>query len=722
MIYMPKRKKMNNKDMKSIGIFILIGVGLLIASQYIFKIDRLGVLDVGEPCHIDLDCFYNYCGDYTEDDNVVSSIQTAFCSKEIRCCPNDIGVIGCSLMFSAGEYDLSYSYAPGECGEGYLEVYCEETCIRYDIHGVCQQTQRSCDDAVPYEDAIYLDAECKNPVYLGSSCDQPSSIGVCPSSGYGFCQFVEFGPYGNYILTQRVNRGDTASINCNAGYKYEMFGCTPVGSCEYTITENIGVCLDPCAGGKCTDGICGDLETCAIAPADCVCPNGQVCVGTGTIAYCDDAPEYCHNGIDDNNNGLVDCNDPECPSPCADYQTPQCVNNQWICDDICDGTDTSCGESICVNCNLMDACIDTDSDGIFDAYIDYGCYNRECVSTTDSCADCSCSCGNYNQAENTAVACSDGIDNDCDGNADCSDTDCSAQCLESCFNGLDDDSDGKTDCQDPDCPDPCSVCQIATCGSNYQWSCTVSCSLESCIANPEVWCASCAQTSETSCSDNFDNDCDGFTDCDDTECINTANCPGECPYACCLNEVIYNDKLCATGYECISNECTLNVVSCPFQCCIDEAIYTEVTCPDNYNCISHSCLPASYPCPYQCCVGAGSYEDKLCSEDQYCDNHICKDNMPICPYECCIDDGTHVDKGCVSGYECRSHLCVRQEDPCPYECCDNDFGYMDEDCPWGYDCRSHICYKDEGGDWDFDSIPDWVKYGAIFLMIILVLK
>ena len=66
----------------------------------------------------------------------------------------------------------------------------------------------------------------------------------------------------------------------------------------------------------------------------------------------------------------------------------------------------SCGESACVG----------------DTYQNYYCSAGLCMTNTDYCSDCSCSCGNYNKTE--SQFCSDGIDNDCNGATDYQDKSC----------------------------------------------------------------------------------------------------------------------------------------------------------------------------------------------------------------------------------------------------------------------------------------------------------
>jgi hypothetical protein len=83
----------------------------------------------------------------------------------------------------------------------------------------------------------------------------------------------------------------------------------------------------------------------------------------------------------------------------------------------CGGADTSCGTfPACSNCNFQDGCSGTD-------YLDYYCSGASCSFTTDSCTDCSCTCGDYGLGSEVGY-CTDGKDNDCGGGTDCGDVDC----------------------------------------------------------------------------------------------------------------------------------------------------------------------------------------------------------------------------------------------------------------------------------------------------------
>ena len=117
------------------------------------------------------------------------------------------------------------------------------------------------------------------------------------------------------------------------------------------------------------------------------------------------APEICDNGVDDNNNGLIDCQEPSC--------------NGFV-----DGA-TSCGVGACASTgNLV-----CQTPGQID----------NCTPGTPTTE------GPFGDP-----SCSDGIDNDCDGSTDAADPSCAAP-QETCDNNIDDNGNGLIDCADPQC-------------------------------------------------------------------------------------------------------------------------------------------------------------------------------------------------------------------------------------------------------------------------------
>lgn len=169
--------------------------------------------------------------------------------------------------------------------------------------------------------------------------------------------------------------------------------------------------------------ICGDrLDNDSNGLTDC---DDPACSGT---AACSPPVEICGDGLDNDANGLTDCRDPaclgtaSCPPPVVEV----------------------CGDGI-----------DNDGNGLAD------------------CADPACSAFAMCLPED----CSDAIDNNGDGLVDCADPACAStsKCLpppvEICDDGLDNDGNGRVDCADAKCashsacapPDGGSVPPSASC-------------------------------------------------------------------------------------------------------------------------------------------------------------------------------------------------------------------------------------------------------------------
>jgi hypothetical protein len=163
--------------------------------------------------------------------------------------------------------------------------------------------------------------------------------------------------------------------------------------------------------------------------------------------------------------------------------------------------------------------------------------------------------------------CDNGIDDDGDSLIDCDDSDCSSvdsdddgtpDCTDGCPNDpekiapgvcgcgvsdTDSDNDGTPDCND-DCPnDPLDNCTVNPC---------VNCWKETCdgICNPKKDgpdCPDCIGTTERDCNDSIDNDGDGDTDCDDSDCLEDPACPG----SGCLQK----GEVCSTDADCCDKKC-----------------------------------------------------------------------------------------------------------------------------------------------------------------------
>lgn len=171
--------------------------------------------------------------------------------------------------------------------------------------------------------------------------------------------------------------------------------CTPSSEDPYTD----GVCSDgidnDCDGSiDCKDTGCADDPACAVSPPEQFCQDSDNDgYGPGGLCKngeydCDDkdfevnpgSAEICDDGIDNNCNGFIDCDDVE-----------------WC------SKDPVCNPPI-ENVEICDNKIDDD----FDKYID--CQDTDCAND-DACPD-------------KETICDDKLDNDKDGLIDCLDLDC----------------------------------------------------------------------------------------------------------------------------------------------------------------------------------------------------------------------------------------------------------------------------------------------------------
>ncbi len=214
--------------------------------------------------------------------------------------------------------------------------------------------------------------------------------------------------------------------------------------------------------------------------------------------------EDCTNEVDDNGDGLADCDDPQCTGHayCLPYRELNCVNGVDDDDDgPVDCADTDCAQHPSCEPESELACndgVDNDNDGLTD------------------CDDDNCW-----QADVCQEKCDDGVDNDGDGLIDCVDDQCwqAPVCQsEDCTNGVDDDGDGDTDCEDADCefgPD-CTWIERCDDGVDNDYDGLADCDDPDCATNP--WCT------ETLCADSEDNDENGLVDCDDPSCLGRPGC------------------------------------------------------------------------------------------------------------------------------------------------------------------------------------------------------
>jgi len=184
-------------------------------------------------------------------------------------------------------------------------------------------------------------------------------------------------------------------------------------------------------------------------------------------------PEVCDNGADDNGNGLIDCEDPQCDG----VTFGACdTGNPGVC---------SAGTLTCDGSAIGPVCTQDQAAGTEGPFGD--------------------------------LTCGDGLDNDCDGLTDAVDPDCDEPVVEICDNGIDDTGNGLVDCADPECDGfvdgACDTGNAGICAAG-----TFVCQNLGQVCVQDQQPGTEGPFGSPTCIDGLDNDCDGLTDADDPDC------------------------------------------------------------------------------------------------------------------------------------------------------------------------------------------------------------
>jgi hypothetical protein len=508
-----------------------------------------------------------------------------------------------------------------------------------------------------------------------------------------------------YLGENMMNCGDP-SCNGAAGCSNFDCGCNFDGICQFERMESRNNCPDcinapsNCGTGDhvCNhppdfaDGRRKPIENRCNCPFDCGYPVPEKIIYTllETQIYGLD-PEYvkkiCSNGLDDDCDGLIDCQEPDCHTD-PDAENPdmpptlKLVNGQWVWLNACvDGLDNDC-----------------------DGFVD--------------CSDPGCQ--GYVDGENDPVSCHDGINNDCDEYIDCDDPGCkniqfenasvNEWNYESCADGIDNDCDGQIDCAEHyydgdrivwECVRPSYYPEsfftlypedffrgVDKCTDRYDNDCNgqIDCDDPSCQVvydmGGQLVCEGKPFEDAVFCRDGQDNDEDGYEDCEDINC-KYVPCAHDCSYICedesaapyfCTPEDESNpendqcnpNNLCSNGRD--DDNDTL--IDCLDPDCKDVDICMEngnggancndgkdndldgfVDCPEDPDCTNELICT----CPNNKCDGVET--DSNCPEDCSCNTADF-----ICNKEC--EDGSEcgVDQVCDDGKPCFTETVISCSD------------------------------------------------------------
>jgi parallel beta-helix repeat protein len=273
-----------------------------------------------------------------------------------------------------------------------------------------------------------------------------------------------------------INPGQTEICN---GLDDDCNASTADGSSETWLGDPTS-----CGVGECAST--GILECTGGAQTDTCSP------GSSSAELCDGLDNDCDGTVTDDGENETWYGDPtscgigECASTgtfdcIGSIQTDTCSPGSSSAE-LCDGLDNDCDGTI------------TD-DGENETW--YGdptsCGIGECAST--GTFDCSGGVQTDTCSPNSpSVELCDGLDNDCDGT-------------------VTDDGENETWYGDP------TSCGVGECASTGTFDCSGGVQTDTCSPN---------SPSAEICNDLLDNDCDGDSDCDDSDCVGGAFCPVQC--------------------------------------------------------------------------------------------------------------------------------------------------------------------------------------------------
>lgn len=242
-------------------------------------------------------------------------------------------------------------------------------------------------------------------------------------------------------------------------------------------------CADPgCFGNPacaCGDGICTPPENPCTCPADC---------GPPTVS------EFglCADGLDNDCDGPIDCADPDCatdPACLCGNGTCDPGENPCNCPADCgpvalnEVPGTSCTDGIDNDCDGPIDCADPD------CTTDPACLCGDGICLPSEICTCPADCGPPPAVETPGLNCTDGLDNDCDTRPDCADIDCATDPACLCGNGVC--SAGENPCNCPaDCGPVGPETPGAACSDTIDNDCdgTIDCADPGCTGDPNCPC------------------------------------------------------------------------------------------------------------------------------------------------------------------------------------------------------------------------------------------
>lgn len=339
---------------------------------------------------------------------------------------------------------------------GFALTGCEYVLPTQPILGY-ESNDQACSDGRDNDEDGLIDCEDADCVFGSSQCgeDVPLIPNVEPEQGIA-ChdqidnddngQFDCGDPACNSVLENCCSK-EFSNETCadgldNDGNGYvdcEDFGCRNDSFGFVTVCDNFSSggsnCVPTGAGTETTLAECSDgLDNDCNGYVDCEDFSCSRSTSPEVLEYCEvaagdpeDTLETCQDGIDNDGNGYVDCNDFSCSQNLDAAIADLCVPDEPV---IPEDTVEMCTDGL-----------DNDGDGYIDCR-DNSCRNNESLSVRRVCqeslpqsavAGCDGSEPNNSACYDAVLAaCSDGQDNDGDSYVDCEDFDCNHHPLRVC--------------------------------------------------------------------------------------------------------------------------------------------------------------------------------------------------------------------------------------------------------------------------------------------------